>query len=112
MFQREFKPGDFVVYKKTKHSRQPGPRAENIRPERRGDDYTYQVDKYWVVSDVQPDGSVVLKTRQGKENVRDARDPMLRPARWWERMLLAGRFQNRRMTMTSRNGFSGWGWFR
>ena len=50
-----FKVGDCVVYRKTKHSTHPGPRARSINPNPNGDEYTYLVDKYWVVEDVLSD---------------------------------------------------------
>ena len=91
----QFKVGDWVIYRQQKHSTSPGPRAENIRPARRGEEYTYQVDKFWIVVAVNPDGSIVAKTRTGKEHVLDRDDLSLRKARWWERILWRSRFSLR-----------------
>ncbi|HUG90058.1 MAG TPA: hypothetical protein VML55_04440 [Planctomycetaceae bacterium] len=87
-----FQPGDWVIYRKEKHSTSPGPRAENIHAAPKGDDYYYQVDKFWVVAESRPDGKVVLRTRRGKTHLIKADDPHLRRARWWERLLYRHRF--------------------
>jgi hypothetical protein len=87
-----YKPGDRVVYYATKHSSHPTPRAEELEPEPYGEGYRYAVRKYWVVADVSPDGTLTLKTRRGKERVLSSSDSRLRPASWWERWFLAGRF--------------------
>jgi len=87
-----YKPGDRVVYLATKHSSHPTPRAEDLEPEPNGEGYSYAVRKYWVVSEVLPDGRLSITTRRGKQRVVQASDNRLRPARWWERWFLAGRF--------------------
>jgi hypothetical protein len=89
-----YQPGDWVVYCKTKFSARPGLRAKNVRPAPGGDDYCYTIDKYWVVSSVRADGSLVLRTRRGKEHVTTADDPLLRPARFWERWIYRRRFHD------------------
>ena len=89
----QFKVGDWVIYRQQKHSTSPGPRAEDIRPARRGEEYTYLVDKFWIVVAVNSDGSILAKTRTGKEHVLDQDDPSLRKARWWERILWRSRFR-------------------
>ena len=86
-----FRPGDVVVYTKTKHTTSPGPRAHNIEPESRGEYYTYAVDKYWLVERVEADG-IVVRTRRGKSHLIASDDPRLRPAHWWERLFLRNRF--------------------
>lgn len=85
-------PGDWVVYRKTKFGLHPGPRAKDVVPAAQGDLYSYVVDKYWVVVSLVPHGRVRLRTRTGKEHVVSLGDPNLRPARWWERLLLRDRF--------------------
>lgn len=87
-----FQPGDWVIYRKTKHSRLPGPRAENVIAAPHGDDYTYTVDKFWVVDTINRDGTLLLRTRRGKEHTVDAGDPNLRRANWWERWRYRDRF--------------------
>lgn len=89
----EFQPGDWVVYHKTKWSTDPGPRAQNVQPASGGDQYVYNVDKYWVVSEVRPDGSLVLITRRGKQHVLDSDLPSLRKANWIERFRYRSRFE-------------------
>jgi hypothetical protein len=103
MIRREYKPGEPVVYRVTKCTPHPGPRAEDIHPAPRGENYTYQVDKFWVVEEVLPGGKLRLRTRQGKEHEIDAHDPRLHHATWWERLLYRQRFPKPR----SDNGASG-----
>ena len=87
-----FKPGDFVVYRKQKHSVHPGPHARGISPAANGDNYSYYVDKFWTVVSVQPDRTLVICTRRGKQHTVVADDPALRRASWWERLLFRHRF--------------------
>ena len=88
----KFKPGDWVVYRKPKSSSAPGPRAKNVTAAKRGETYSYVVDKYWIVKRCQDDSTLLLSTRTGKEHVVAASDPNLRPVAWWERWLRANRF--------------------
>lgn len=90
--RRNFSPGEPVFYRVTKRSPHPGPRATDVAPEPRGEDYSYHVDKFWVVSEVRPDDQLLLKTRRGKEHVVRADSPFLRRARWWEKILYRHRF--------------------
>lgn len=87
-----YRPGDRVIYTATKHSAHPGPRAEAVHPEQHGEGYWYDVKKYWLVVQVQPDGALVVITRRGKERSLAATDPRLRRARWWEALLFRDRF--------------------
>jgi len=87
-----YRPGDRVIYTATKHSSHPGPRAEAVQPEQHGEGYWYDVKKYWLVLQVQPDGLLKVLTRRGKERSVAASDPRLRPARWWETLFFRGRF--------------------
>jgi hypothetical protein len=86
-----FSPNDWVVYTREKHSLSPGRRAKNISPAPRGEMYSYEVDKYWVVRQVQ-DGVVVLETRRGKQHSLPASDSRLRKANLWEKLFFARRF--------------------
>lgn len=87
-----FRPGDWVIYRKTKHSDHPGPRAHRIAPAAHGDEYTYVVDKFWVVAEVQQNGNLVIKTRRGKTHTVSPADSSLRKANWWERLWYRERF--------------------
>ena len=87
-----FRPGEPVIYSVTKTSTQPGPRAKAIFPAPGGDEYHYEVDKFWIVAAIRDDGKLVLRTRRGKEHVIDPQDPLLRRARWWERLVYRSRF--------------------
>jgi hypothetical protein len=87
-----FKPGDPVIYRVSKTSTDPGPRAQAVFPAEHGDWYSYQVDKFWAVSEVLSDGTLALVTRRGKQHVVSPDDLRLRPARWWERWFYKDRF--------------------
>ncbi len=90
-----YRPGDRVIYTTTKHSTHPGPRAEAVHPEQHGEGYWYDVKKYWVVIQVQPDGALIVMTRRGKERSLAPTDPRLRHARWWESLFFSDRFPRR-----------------
>jgi len=92
--RKPIKPGDQVIYRKRKYSVRPTPHARFVMPSSNGDDYSYDVDKFWVVIDVRPDHQLVVCTRRGKRVTVDAQDPALRRARWWERLLFRHRFPN------------------
>lgn len=89
---QRYSKGDPVVFRVTKRSAHPGPRAEQIDPEPLGEDYQYQVDKYWTVAETRADGRVILRTRRGKTHVMRADHPELRPATLWERLFKKRRF--------------------
>jgi hypothetical protein len=88
----QFKPGDFVIYRKQKYSVHPGPHARDVCPAPAGDTYSYHVDKFWTVLRVQADRHLVICTRRGKQHTVAADDPALRRATWWERLLFRHRF--------------------
>jgi hypothetical protein len=85
-------PGDPVIFRISKKSTDPGPRARDVHPAEHGEDYSYIVDKFWTVAEVLSDGTVKLVTRRGKQHIIALDDPRLRPARWWERWLYRNRF--------------------
>lgn len=90
--QRQFETGDWVIFRKTKWSRTPGPRAENIAPASRGDLNTYTVDKFWIVKELHDDGTIVVQTRRGKEHIIATDSPCLRKANLLERWRYRSRF--------------------
>jgi hypothetical protein len=92
MIRRQYRPGEAVIFRMGKHSTSPGPRAVHVHPASRGEFYSYEVDKFWVVQDVRPDGMLVVRTRRGKQHVISADDPRLRPPTWWERLTCRHRF--------------------
>jgi hypothetical protein len=92
---KRFRPGDPVVYTKSKVTLRPGPRARVIRPAEHGDTYHYVVDKFWIVDAVRQDGFLVLLTRRGKRHVVPRNDPHLRSPNWWERLLYRTKFPHR-----------------
>ena len=87
-----FRIGDWLIYKLTKHSTHPGPRAKDVRPQPTGEEYSYVVDKFWVVADVEKDGRLLLRTRKGKKRIVEASDRNLRVPRIWERIIYRSRF--------------------
>jgi len=87
-----FQAGDQVIYRMTKHSTHPGPRARDINPANMGDNYSYVVDKFWVVANVLEDGRLILRTRRGKEHCVPPTDPQLRRANWLAKILHGSRF--------------------
>lgn len=88
----KFEPGDHLIYRKLKASPRPGPRARNVQPSEKGDDYYYEVDKFWTVAEVLEDGRMVAVTRTGKQVCLTPRDWRLRKPRLLERMRYRGRF--------------------
>ena len=90
---RTFQAGDWVVYRKSKHSAHPGPRAANVSPARSGDLYGYTVDKFWVVRAVDSNGMVTLETRKGKQHIVSVDDPALHKASWWHRFRYRSRYE-------------------
>jgi hypothetical protein len=87
-----YQPGDLVVYTMPKMSPHPGPRARSIHPAQSGDDYSYVVDKFWMVARLLDNGAVLLVTRKGKTRAVCASDPLLRKAGWWIRLRFGNRF--------------------
>ena len=87
-----YKQGDAVVFRITNQSTDPGPRAVDIHPAPSGETYSYQVDKFWTVSEILPDGMLQLVTRRGKQRTVSSDDLRLRRARWWERFFYRNRF--------------------
>ena len=87
-----YRLGDRVVFIANKHSAHPGPRAEKVQPEPHGEGYSYDVKKFWRVSEVRNDGTIAAITRRGKRRLVRGDEPRLRPARWWERLLYRSRF--------------------
>ncbi len=86
MSNPRFKPGDVVVYRKQKHTTHPGPRAQQVHATKKGDYYTYVVEKFWVVGQVLASGRLLLQTRRGKTHLVENSDPNLRRANLWDRI--------------------------
>jgi len=87
-----FVKGDHVVYHKGKVSTHPGRRAEDIHPSQSGEDYSYAVDKFWTVADVEEDGTLVVRTRRGKIHRINPDDPRVKKASWLQNTLYGKRF--------------------
>lgn len=92
MRSHEYFSGEPVIYRATKQSRRPGPRARNVAALTHGDNYSYTVNKYWVVDETAGRERLIIRTRRGKRRTIRPDDPNLRPATWWERLLYNGRF--------------------
>ncbi|MEE2938505.1 MAG: hypothetical protein VYA84_21155 [Planctomycetota bacterium] len=91
--RNDWSPGDWAVYRKSKRSVSPGPRAYNIMAASKGDSYTYVVEKFWIVESVTPDKEVCLRTARGKRNRISLDDPNLRRPSWYQRILWRARFR-------------------
>ena len=89
--ESRFKVNDWVICTREKYGLSPGKRAKNISPAPRGDLYSYEVDKYWIVRSVS-DQDLVLETRTGKQHLVPIKDRRIRVARWWERWIYRNRF--------------------
>ena len=92
MWTKQFKPGDSIVYRKSKQTRHPGRRAQGIRAMPKGDGYSYFVDKFWVVRAVLESGQLIVETRRGKQHVIDQSDPNLRRPTMMQRIRYRDRF--------------------
>jgi hypothetical protein len=92
MFRRRFKKGDWVVFRQSKYTAHPGPRAQDVQATEHGDCYNYFVDKYWIVDDILPDGGLRLRTRRGKTHIVRPDDTNLRLASLWDRLRHRTRF--------------------
>lgn len=89
---RTYRPDDLIVYRKTKRSVHPGQRARLIDPAVNGDEYSYCVDKFWIVVSVFTDGTLLAKTRRGKLHRLNSTDPNLRRATLLEATFARSRF--------------------
>jgi len=89
-----WRAGDWAVYRKSKHSRVPGPRAARVQPAAKGDSYNYVVDKFWVVEEVLPEGRLLLRTARGKQHSIEVADPNLRRPNLIQRVMFRYRFQS------------------
>jgi hypothetical protein len=93
MVTSSFQVGDWVVYRRTKFSKFPGKRAHDVAPQPMGENYSYVVDKLWVVAEIEDNGHLVLVTRRGKRHSVAPGDGNLRPANWWEKFRFRRRFE-------------------
>jgi hypothetical protein len=90
--RKDYEVGDWVVFRKQKRGVAPSPRAKNVRPAQHGDDYGYEIEKYWCVCGKLAGNRIEVVTRRGKRHVVECADPRLRLANWLERWFLAARF--------------------
>lgn len=87
-----YAPGDWVVYRKSKRSTSPGPRAQRVIASQKGEKYSYVVEKFWVVEAVLPGNKLLLRTRRGKVHQIESEDLNLRRANLLHRILYRHRF--------------------
>lgn len=108
MQNHRFQSGDLVIYTMTKQSPHPGPRARSIHPSESGEDYSYVVDKFWMVAALINGQQLQLVTRKGKTRTVNVNDPLLRKASWWEKFRHRNRFPSEEIlsTMTSADSSS------
>ncbi len=97
----EWKPGDWVVYRKSKVSTSPGPRATKVVASKKGDNYTYIVDKFWIVDELLPNGEIRVRTARGKIHVVRSDDPCLRRPSLLQRIAWRKRFHLAETTLKS-----------
>jgi hypothetical protein len=110
VFDRKWKPGDWIVYRLSKHGVAPGKRAHHVSASRKGESYNYLVDKFWVVERVDESGLLHVRTPGGKTRVLSPQDPNLRRARWWHRLQWGERFRNaemKRIAQDAQNAHNG-----
>lgn len=98
MWSRPYRPGDLVIFRRTKSTTHPGRRAQEVQATKHGDLYSYFVEKSWIVERVQQDGTLMLRTRRGKRHVVAPNDPNLRHATIWDRLRYRARFAELRST--------------
>ena len=94
MSPRRMRKGDWVVYRRLKYTTHPGQRAHDVDASPNGDDYSYLVDRFWVVVDVLAEDNLLLRTRRGKTHVVSANDSNLRRMSLLKRIWYRGRFFN------------------
>jgi hypothetical protein len=63
-----------------------------VEPQPNGEGYHYFVTKFWVIDEVIDDRHVRIRTRRGKTQVVEIRNPLMRRANWWERLRYRARF--------------------
>lgn len=90
--QTIWKSGDWAVYRKSKQGANPGRRAAQVVASRKGENYRYVVDKFWVVDEVLPDGRLRLITARGKVHMIQDDDPNLRRPGFLQKFLWRDRF--------------------
>ncbi len=93
VFNRSWKPGDWIVYRMSKHGIAPGKRAHHVSASRKGESYNYIVDKFWVIEKIGPNGELYVRTPGGKTRVLASNDLNIRRARWWHRFQWGERFR-------------------
>lgn len=93
-----YAPGDWVVYRKSKRSTSPGPRAQRVIASQKGEKYSYVVEKFWIVEAVLPGDKLLLRTRRGKVHQIQADDLNLRRATLLHRIMYRHRFQEATQT--------------
>jgi len=89
----QWNAGDWAVYRKSKRSTSPGPRASNIVATEKGESYTYVVDKFWVVESILSEDQVRVRTARGKTHVLSSDDPNLRRPSILQRLFWRERFR-------------------
>jgi hypothetical protein len=75
-----YRAGDRLIYTYDEYSQQPAAWAKNVRADRRGEGYRYEVDTPCIVTRVLADGSLEARTPNGHFRVFAADDMQLRRA--------------------------------
>ena len=82
-----YRAGDKLIYTYDEYSQQPAAWAKNVRADRRGEGYRYEVDTLWIVNRVLADGSLEASTPGGHFRTFAPDDKQLRRATLLERLL-------------------------
>jgi hypothetical protein len=96
--------GDWIIGLVSKASTCPTRRALNVQPARHGDLYRYDVEKFWLVEEVQDASTLLVRTRRGKRVRVALKRVPVRRARWWERLRLRDRFPARTLDLAGHPG--------
>lgn len=84
-----------VVYLYDHSSSHPDPAGKNVFASKKGEQYQFQVEKYWVITRILDDDRVEATSRSGTVHEIDRHDPRLRKATWWERIFKSKAFPER-----------------
>lgn len=90
-----YREDEKVVYLYDRSSSHPDPTGKNVFASKKGEQYQYQVEKYWVVTRILDDDVVEAISRSGTVHEIDCHDPRLRKATWWERIFKSNAFPQR-----------------
>ncbi|MEM7473833.1 MAG: hypothetical protein AAF483_02515 [Planctomycetota bacterium] len=89
---KQFQVDEKVVYLHDRYSNQPPPKSKNVFATKKGEQYLFQVEKYWIISRILASNQIEARNRNGSTYVIDCDDPRLRKATWWELLFKSNAF--------------------